>query len=136
MLEARLQQLETNIAQLKAMKAAVLSSDSFQKDLQQQWALRYGLFESVQIVIDISCHLVSKQNLGTQNSYRDCIDALEKFRYINSDLANAIRGMIGLRNILIHEYVRIDLNRLAAFLSDLSPFERFVQVMKDYVSNA
>ena len=133
MLEARLQQLEINIAQLQEMKAVVLSSDSFQKDLQQQWALRYGLFESIQIVIDISCHLVSKHNLGTQNSYLDCVDALEKFRYITPDLANTIRDMIGLRNLLIHEYVRIDLNRLAALLSDLSPFERFVQVIKDYV---
>lgn len=43
------------------------------RDKTKEWALRYGLLESIQIVIDLSCHLVVHQNLGNAETYSDCI---------------------------------------------------------------
>lgn len=59
----RLQKLENNVAELKEIKKSYTISD-IKNDKKKEWALRYGLLESVQIVIDISCHLVVKNNLG------------------------------------------------------------------------
>jgi uncharacterized protein YutE (UPF0331/DUF86 family) len=132
MIEERLKHLEMNIAHLRGM-LSLIESDSFEKDIEKQWALRYGLFESIQIVIDISCHLVSKHNLGSRKNYRDCIDALESFNYLSTPLANTIRQMIGLRNILIHEYVKIDILKLRDFLSHLSDFDDFSQAVAPHV---
>lgn len=45
------------------MREQVLADDHV------QWALRYGLLEAIQMVIDIACHLVSTRNLGTPSRY-------------------------------------------------------------------
>lgn len=47
----RLVQLEKNIAQREAMKLEH-SKTEFSASTHSQWALRYGLIESIQIVID------------------------------------------------------------------------------------
>ncbi len=52
----RLDQLETNIVELEKFRKKYVLTE-IKADFQKQWVLRYGLFESIQIVIDISCHL-------------------------------------------------------------------------------
>ncbi len=59
----RLKQLGTNVAELVRFKTKT-SLEELQNDLQKQWILRYGLFECIQSIIDISCHLVVRYNGG------------------------------------------------------------------------
>jgi uncharacterized protein YutE (UPF0331/DUF86 family) len=68
----RLKTLERNIQELQAAKQRIIPS-AFQTDFRERWALRYGLFESIQIIIDISCHLATKFNLGNPQNYRECV---------------------------------------------------------------
>ena len=95
-----------------------------------EWALRYGLLESIQIVIDISCHLVVHHNLGNAETYGDCIELLHEFDYIDRELKNTLKGMTGLRNILVHEYVTVDIDRLYDLLHHLDDFTRFAEAVK------
>lgn len=44
--------------------------------------------------------------------YTDIIDKLGERNVIPSEFAKNIRGMAGLRNILIHEYTYIDLRKI------------------------
>src|SRR3990172_12699318 len=114
----RLQLLEDNVKQLAALRNRYGLHD-IKADKTKEWALRYGFLESVQIVIDISCHLVSKYNLGNPASYAECIELLKKFNYIDETLASKLAGMIGLRNILAHEYVTVEAEKLYALLDNL-----------------
>ncbi len=43
---------------------------------RDDWALRYGLVESIQIIIDLACQVVARRNLASPASYRECIEAL------------------------------------------------------------
>lgn len=81
-------------------------------DKSKEWALKYGLIETIQIVIDISCHPVSKYNLGNPLIYAECIELLEKYAYIDKGLAKKLLVMVGLRNIIVHEYATIDNRKL------------------------
>jgi uncharacterized protein YutE (UPF0331/DUF86 family) len=107
----RLQHLDSNIAELEKL-ASTMSIDDFKNNITNQWALRYGLFESIQIVIDIACHIVSQNNFGNTNTYRDCIESLEKFDVIGNELGSNLKKMVGLRNILVHDYVEIEITQL------------------------
>ena len=98
----RLFQLETNVNELEKFKQKY-TVDNVKNDRQVQWTLRYGLFESIQIVIDISCHLTARYNLGNAQTYSDCISLLKKEKYLSVEVSEKLLGMIGLRNILIHE---------------------------------
>ncbi|MDR8393397.1 DUF86 domain-containing protein [Aliifodinibius sp. S!AR15-10] len=125
----RLRQLEDNIAELELFKRKH-SSEEIKNDTTKEWALRYGLLESIQIVIDISCHLVVHNNLGNAETYGDCIELLRKFDYIDDKLSKRLKAMAGLRNILVHEYVTVDIDRLYHLLDNLDDFNRFAKAVK------
>lgn len=112
----RVQTLEENIANLKRMRSEY-TLERIAENKFDEWALRYGLFESIQIVIDLSCHLVGKYNLGTAKTYVECIEKLVAHDYIDAELGKKMTAAIGLRNMLIHEYVKIDIEKLYGFLT-------------------
>lgn len=128
----RVTTLEDNVAELERMRGSLISHSS-DLDKQQEWALRYGLLESVQIVIDISCHLVAKNNLGNAPTYNECVKLLGSFEYIDPKLVEKIIPMIGLRNLLVHEYVTIDINKLKSLLNELDDFKRFATQVREYL---
>jgi len=128
----RLPQLETYISELHSLRESYKFED-IKGDLTRQWALRYGLLESIQITIDISCHLVVHLNLGNAKSYSDCIDLLQKFGYLDKPLSDNLKSMVGLRNILVHEYVNVDIEQLYTMLDHLNDFGSFSKAVAPYL---
>src|SRR3990167_2776673 len=107
----KLKLLEENISILENIKEHVKLED-ITANKRYEWELRYGLFESIQIIIDVSCKVTSYYNLGNPKNYRECIELLGKFNYINASHIKKYISMIGLRNLLIHEYATIDSEKL------------------------
>jgi len=128
----RIKLLEENIAILEDLKS-VLTPDILKKDKTKEWALRYGLYESIQIIIDIACHFVAFHNLGMPKTYSECIELLKKYNYVSEDLAETLIKMIGLRNLLAHEYLTIDPLKLLDFLQNLEDFKRFIHAIIEYL---
>jgi len=125
----RLAKLEENIARLREFRRT-RTPERLQEDPFEEWALRYGLFESIQIVIDLACHLSARYNLGVSRSYAECIENLSRHDHLDRDLARRLVAAIGLRNLLIHEYVTIETDRLFGFLDHLEDFSDFVRQIK------
>ena len=128
----RLENLEENIVNLNTLGKKFAIEDIKGNKLDE-WSLRYGLFESIQIIIDISCHVSSRYNLGSAKTYTQCIENLEKQKYIDKDLAKNLISAIGLRNLLIHEYVKIDIEQLYSFLKLTDDFSSFIKDIKEYL---
>jgi len=128
----RIENLENNIMGLKEIKLTKTKQEILENRLDE-WALRYGLFESIQIIIDISCHLASKYNLGSVKSYKECIEKLCEFEYIDKPLCEHLVQMAGLRNILIHEYVGIDKEKLYSFLDMVDDMAKFIEKVSEYI---
>ncbi|NWF75122.1 MAG: DUF86 domain-containing protein [Nitrospirae bacterium] len=128
----RLKLLEENIKELLEFKKRI-SLEDIQSDKYKEWALRYGFVETIQIVIDIACHLVSKYNLGNPSTYSECIELLQKYSYIDENLTVKLLGMVGLRNILIHEYLTVDKSKLYDLLNNVDDIRHFIQKIKDLI---
>ncbi|MCH9740295.1 MAG: DUF86 domain-containing protein [Epsilonproteobacteria bacterium] len=126
----RIEQLEENIAHLKKMQEQI-SVDDIANNKFDEWSLRYGIFESIQIVIDLACHLSSKYNLGTAKTYTACIENLQKEKFLTATLAKSLISAIGLRNLLIHEYVKVDTKQLYSFLELREDFSRFIEEIRE-----
>lgn len=126
----RIGRLEENIHVLFSLKKR-FSYEDVSSDKANEWALRYGLLESLQMIIDISCHIVSKYNLGNPSTYSECIELLGKFDYITPELEERLLSMIGLRNILVHEYISVDVKKLYSLLDNLDDLRRFIDAVKD-----
>jgi len=120
----RLKLLENNIRDLIDLKSK-FSLEDVCTDKTKEWALRYGLLETIQIIIDISCYLVSKYNLGNPATYAECVELLQRFKYLDQGLAEKLHGMVGLRNILVHEYLAVEREKLYRLLEDIGDFKEF-----------
>ncbi len=130
---SRIELLENNIIELEKMKVQLEHEpDLFQKKTNE-WSLRYGLLESIQIVIDIACHIVGNYNLGNPNSYGNCVELLVKFNYIDESLGKNIRSMIKLRNLFAHEYTLVDVKKLSSYLGLLEDFRNFIRSVSGYL---
>jgi len=128
----RLHKIEINVNELERFRNNT-TIDEIKKDLKKQWILRYGLFECIQVVIDISCHLVAQYNLGNPKTYVECVELLNEFDYIDKRVTGNIISMIGLRNLLIHEYSNINIAKLYHLLDNLDDFSDFAHQVKRYL---
>jgi uncharacterized protein YutE (UPF0331/DUF86 family) len=122
----KLAQLEINIAELERLRERPTAV------MRDRWALRYGLIESIQIVIDVSCEIVARAALGTPATYRQCIELLAGADLLPSDLAARLGSMVGLRNLLVHEYDEIDESRLLSALNHLDDLRAFAQAVSEH----
>ncbi|RLA68429.1 MAG: DUF86 domain-containing protein [Epsilonproteobacteria bacterium] len=131
-LTEKLKHLEENINILREIKSSV-SLEELKVNKRYEWEVRYGLLESIQVVIDIACKLSSQYNLGNPKNYKACIELLEQHKYLSKELSKKVIGMVGLRNLLVHEYIEIDEERLYDFLNFLDDFIDFGMEMKEHV---
>ncbi len=83
------------------------------QNIAQRWSLRYALILAVEAISTILTHLLSKVYGISYNSYRDGIEKAVKKGIISEDVGIPIKGLISLRNLLIHGYWEInDTNNL------------------------
>lgn len=132
MINDKLKRLEENLRTLHKIKEEYTVEDII-TDKVDEWGLRYGLFESIQIIIDIACSIVSDKNLGIPKNYSECITLLINNKYLENELGQKISRMVGLRNLLVHEYGIIDVRRLYEYLNHIQDVEDFVYaISKEY----
>ena len=100
-----------------------------QNDRRTAWALRYGMLECIQIVIDIACSVVSRHGLGYPDSYAECISELGTAGYIGPALSKRLQRAVGMRNIIVPDYLEVSDQILFEALNRLSDFEAFAAAM-------
>lgn len=52
-------------------------------------------------------HLIRRERLGLPQSARDVFDVLAAAHWIDTSLADALKKMVGFRNIAVHDYQRM-----------------------------
>lgn len=125
MMNEKLKRLEDNLFILSKFKTDY-TVEKISLDKVDEWGLRYGIFESIQIVIDLACSLVAEKNLGIPKNYSDCILLLVSNNYIDKLLGSRLVSMVGLRNLIVHEYGIIDVQRLFEYLDHIQDIKDFV----------
>lgn len=75
-------------------------------------ALTLNIELACQAAIDMAMHVVAERHLGIPQSTADAFLLLERAGDIGRPLAAALCGMVGFRNVAVHQYEDIDLNVL------------------------
>ncbi len=119
--------LHNNLRRLERLRAGPIGE-------VERWALRYGLYESIQIMIDLCCHLVNRLELGPPESYRDCVRKLTEAGHLPEDLGERLIDLVYFRNLLAHAYAKIDDAEVQEKLNCVEDLYRFVEIMEGYFS--
>ena len=119
-----LQRLEEYLKSLreheKASKDELENSDALLTFVERKLQL------AAQVSIDLGNHLISYFGFETPKDYREIFEILAKEGVISNDLSSNMRKMAGFRNILVHDYLSIDVGKVAEVLNrGLRDFDDF-----------
>ena len=67
---------------------------------------------AIQNCIDIAAHIVSEEGLGVPGSTNEMFYLLEENEYLNNELTEKMVKAVGFRNLIVHEYGKIDLEQV------------------------
>ena len=131
-IEQRLQNMEEALSNLGRYRDVPL--EEFEADLSLVWIAEKGLEILIQNVLDIGAHILASEIRNDWDDYSEIILKLGKYGIIPKDFAERILGMAGLRNILVHEYVRVDVARIYGYLKhNLADFTEFMSYTQKYL---
>lgn len=130
--QQKLQLLEELLDALALVGA--LTVERLRSDVVVRLAVERILTRAVDLVVSVCSHVVSAEGQAegqrVPTTYRDAIRDAAATGLIGDDLAASLGAAVGMRNVLVLEYARIDLGRVAAAVPaasrDLSAFVRQV----------
>ena len=106
------------------------AADRLAEDYDRQDIISVNLERAVQSCIDIASHLLASGRLPLPTSAADTFRALAAEGVLNTALAEEMARAVGLRNIAVHEYSRLDWEQIHEYLPhalhDLREFARVV----------
>ncbi|WAM33056.1 type VII toxin-antitoxin system HepT family RNase toxin [Caldicellulosiruptor morganii] len=89
-----------------------MSFEEFKKDQDAQDIVVHNLFLAIQNLIDIGNHIIADDVFETPGYYGEIPQILSKEKVISESLALIFKKMISFRNIIVHEYSKIDLAKV------------------------
>ena len=102
--------VKRHIDRIKAKSVADMAI--FLRDLDRQESVAFNMHLAIQNCMDIAAHVISDGGLGVPGSAGDMFFLLHENGYLSADLAERMVKAVGFRNLLVHEYEKIDLQRL------------------------
>ncbi len=113
---------------IKRIKEIYENNPDNLKDYNKQDAIVLNLQRACQAAIDIAMYTISVKNIGIPQTQKGAFTVLEENNIITPEMAKNMRGMLGFRNIAVHEYQDLDLDIIQAIienhLQDLIEFAR------------
>ena len=105
------------------------------KDEIKRGAIERYLHLAAEVVLDIAAQLIAEFRFRTPEDYRESILVLGEEGVLPQDFAKEFSKIAGFRNILVHDYLKIDYHQLVDNLNyRLDDFERFAQAVAKYLS--
>jgi len=97
--------IERTVARAREEYAA--AGSGFATDHTRQDAAVMNIQRACEAALDMGNHLIRRERLGLPQSARDVFDLLARAGWIEQPLADALKKMVGFRNIAVHDYQRL-----------------------------
>jgi len=109
--------IERCIGQVRTYYATPSALD-FEEDYMKQDSIAMNLVSAFEQSIDLANHTIQSRNLGLPMSAKESFRLLAAARIIPNELAKHLEGMVGFRNILVHEYQRMDIGLMVEVIEN------------------
>ncbi|MGI6469734.1 MAG: DUF86 domain-containing protein [Syntrophomonadaceae bacterium] len=130
LLVTRLDKLKGYVDFLESVKTH--DQDRFVKDPYIHGAGERFLHLAIESVIDISNHIISDLRYRKPESNRDIFAVLYENEVIPFDLKDSLSNMASFRNILVHDYIKLDRALVYGFIKNhLDDFRVFARIISD-----
>jgi uncharacterized protein YutE (UPF0331/DUF86 family) len=114
-IRVRINRLEEVITELEKLQR--LGQEALRSSLSQMWAVERGLQLGAEIIFDVGNHILTTRYGVSPADYGDIVKQLARQRVISKALAVRLEGLAGFRNIIVHDYIRLDPEKVLAALA-------------------
>jgi len=116
-IEERLKKLREVLENLEPLRSCPV--DEFVSDCRVHWAAERGMQLAAEIVLDVASHILAAVFRTFPETNEGALDALAGHGVISGELHGRLRGLGGLRNVLVHAYLRLDERQVHQHLQSL-----------------
>jgi uncharacterized protein YutE (UPF0331/DUF86 family)/predicted nucleotidyltransferase len=125
----RLTELRTHLDHLAEIRPRVTGVEALRRDLSLRNDVLFSLVTVCQLVIDIAGDLSARRGRRFED-YTEAVRNLSEEPAFSTEVVRELERLPGFRNILVHEYVALDLARVVEAL-DRAPVERFLETVRE-----
>lgn len=134
-LTERLAELRRHLDHLRELRPRVTGREALERDLSLHNDVLFSLLTICQLVIDVAGELSARRGDRFED-YTEAIRNLARDERFPTGLVGQLERLPGFRNVLVHEYVALDLQRVVEALDELGPVERFLEIVRTLESEA
>ena len=124
----RLADLRKHLEHLDGLRQRVTAPEDLARNLSLHNDVLFSLLTICQLVIDISGELAARRGDRFED-YVGAVRTLVNDDRFPADVVRELERLPGFRNILVHEYVALDMRRVVEALERLAPIRTFVEVV-------
>jgi len=131
----RLAELRRHLDHLRDLRPRVPDRVALERDLSLHNDVLFSLLTVCQVVIDIAGEISARRGDRFED-YTEAVRNLARDERFATSLVEELEPLPGFRNVLVHDYVSLDLDRVVEALERLASVERFFEVVHGIVSDA
>jgi uncharacterized protein YutE (UPF0331/DUF86 family) len=130
-IKERMEEMSENLRILVELQE--IGKEKFKADPKVFKLTEHCLQISIQALLDICHYIIANNNWPRPKDNQEAISIIARYKVIPEDFSKRIKPMAGLRNILIHEYLKVDLERIYRHLQHLDDFHQFQKYILAYL---
>lgn len=125
----KVQDIQRNVR--RAREIYGVDPAGFASDEMRQDAVLMNVLRACEAAIDLANHVIRVRKLGIPVSSADSFRLLQAERIIDPQLADRMGKMVGFRNVVVHEYARVDIGIAeAVIVSGLNGLLEFADTIR------
>jgi uncharacterized protein YutE (UPF0331/DUF86 family) len=97
--------------------------------------VKYTLVTAIEACLDIAQHICAAEGWGPPEDNGDAVRLLGDHGACTPALARSVRQAVGLRNVLVHGYIRVNDDIVTGRLKALGDLEGFVSQVAAFVTS-
>jgi uncharacterized protein YutE (UPF0331/DUF86 family) len=131
----RLAELRRHLGHLQQLRSRVPGPDALDRDLSLHNDVLFSLLMVSQLVIDIAGELSARRG-DRFDDYTEAVRNLQRDDRFPTALVAQLEPLPGFRNVVIREYVALDLSRVVEALGRLDAIQQFLDIVRGIEQSA
>jgi uncharacterized protein YutE (UPF0331/DUF86 family) len=131
----RLAELRRHLDHLRLLRPRVHDRGDLERDLSLHNDVLFSLLTVCQLVIDISGELSARRGDRFED-YTQAVRNLARDQRFPPKLVAGLEPLPGFRNVIIHEYTALDMDRVIEALDALEPVDEFLDIVRRIATEA
>jgi uncharacterized protein YutE (UPF0331/DUF86 family) len=114
----------------------VVDEDRILRDPMWLRGVKYTFVTAIEACVDVVQHICATEGWGPPADNGDAVRLLGEHGVCTPALAHSIRQAVGFRNVLVHDYIRVNDDIVIGRLKTLGDLEDFVSQVAAFVTQA